>query len=96
MARAAQRVGDINLFGGVILNGDSSVQINGRAAAVTGSFVGPHYCCGLPGCSPLHCLALTIGRGSGVLVGGKPLVGAGDTDTCIHSRIGGSPDVLIG
>jgi hypothetical protein len=91
MARAVQRVGDINQAGGVILSGDSSVLVNGKAAAVTGSSVGPHK----PFKGP-HRSSKAQGKGSGVLVGGKPLVATGDTDLCGHSRIGGSPDVQVG
>jgi uncharacterized Zn-binding protein involved in type VI secretion len=96
MAKAAQRVGDMNQVGGVILNGDSSVLINGRAAAVVGSSVSPHPCCGSPTCPPTHCSARTTALGTGVLIGGKPLVVTGDKDTCSHSRVMGSADVLIG
>ena len=96
MAKAAQRVGDTNQVGGVILNGDSSVLINGRAAAVAGSSVSPHPCCGQRGCPPVHCSARTTALGISVLIGGKPLVATGDKDTCNHSRVMGSADVLIG
>jgi uncharacterized Zn-binding protein involved in type VI secretion len=90
MGRSAQRVGDLNLFGGPILTGDSSVLINGQAAAVTGSIVGPHK----PFRGP-HLNSKAQGKSS-VLVGGKPLVATGDEDDCGHSRVGGSPDVLVG
>jgi uncharacterized Zn-binding protein involved in type VI secretion len=75
------------MFGGPILTGDSSVLINGRAAAVTGSIVGPHLL--------FHLYAIAQGKSS-VLVGGKPLVATGDKDDCGHSRVGGSPDVQVG
>jgi uncharacterized Zn-binding protein involved in type VI secretion len=88
MGRSAQRVGDINLFGGPILTGDSSVLINGKAAAVTGSIVGPHF--------KKHLISIAKGTSSGVLVGGKPLVATWDMDLCGHPRIGGSPDVQVG
>jgi len=90
MGRSAQRVGDINLFGGPILTGDSSVLINGQPAAVTGSIVGPHF-----PFTKLHLVSIALGRSS-VLVGGKPLVATGDMDLCGHPRIGGSPDVQVG
>ena len=49
MGKAVQRVGDRNTAGGVILNGDDSVLINGRAVAIRGASVSPHPCCGRKG-----------------------------------------------
>lgn len=93
---AVQRVGDRNNAGGVILNGDSSVLVNGRAIAVEGASVSPHPCCGQRGCPPTHCNAKTQAKNSGVLVNGIALIITGDIDTCGHSRVSGSPDVTIG
>ena len=91
-----QRIGDQNSAGGVILNGDSSVLINGRAVAVQGASVSAHPCCGQRGCPPTHCNAKTQANNSTVLVNGIPLVLNGDVDTCGHSRTSGSPNVLVG
>ena len=91
-----QRIGDRNSAGGVILNGDSSVLINGRAVAVQGASVSAHPCCGQRGCPPTHCNAKTQANNSTVLVNGIPLVLNGDVDTCGHPRASGSPDVLVG
>ena len=93
---AAQRVGDQDSAGGVILNGDTTVLINGRAAAVRGASVSAHPCCGQRGCPPTHCSAKTQANNSTVLVNGVPLVLSGDIDTCGHPRSGGSPDVIVG
>jgi uncharacterized Zn-binding protein involved in type VI secretion len=93
---AVQRVGDQNNAGGVILDGDSTVLINGRAVAVRGSAVSPHPCCGHKGCPPTHCNAKTQNENSSVLVNGKPIIVTGDKDTCGHARAGGSSDVTIG
>ena len=93
---AVQRVGDQNSAGGVILDGDNTVLVNGRAIAVRGSSVSPHPCCGHLGCPPTHCNAKTQANNSTVLVNGVPLVLSTDTDTCGHPRSGGSPDVIIG
>jgi uncharacterized Zn-binding protein involved in type VI secretion len=90
--RPAQREGDFNGGGGIIVGGESSVQINGRPAAYPGLLVLPH----IP-CSPKkfwHCIAVTVSLGSGsVRVNGKPLLLTGDYDTCTHKRAGGSPNV---
>jgi uncharacterized Zn-binding protein involved in type VI secretion len=93
---SVQRIGDRNSAGGVILNGDSSVLINGRAVAVQGASVSAHPCCGQRGCPPTHCNARTQANNSTVLVNGIPLVLNGDVDTCGHPRASGSPDVLVG
>lgn len=91
-----QRVGDKDSAGGVILNGDSTVLINGRAVAIRGASVSPHPCCGQRGCPPVHCSAKTQSNNSTVLVNGVPLVLTSDVDTCGHPRSGGSPDVTVG
>lgn len=96
MGKAIQRVGDRNTAGGVILNGDDSVLINGRAVAVRGAKVSPHPCCGHKGCPPTHCNAKTQATESTVLVNGVPLILADDKDTCDHPRVSGSPDVTVG
>ncbi len=91
-----QRVGDQDSAGGVILNGDSTVLINGRAVAIRGASVSPHPCCGQRGCPPVHCSAKTQSNNSSILVNGVPLVLTSDVDTCGHPRSGGSPDVTVG
>jgi len=94
MSRQVCRVGDQNSAGGVIVNGDSSVLVNGRPVAVLGSRVTPHPCCGSRGCPPVHCNAQTTNTINSVLINGKPIIVAGDRDTCTHPRVGGSPNVF--
>ena len=96
MSRAVCRVGDKNSAGGVILNGDPTVLVNGRPIAVVGSRVTPHPCCGQRGCPPTHCSATTTSVTPTVLVGGKAVVTVGALDTCSHPRTSGSFDVVIG
>ena len=91
-----QRVGDRNTAGGLILTGDPSVLINGRAIATAGASVSPHPCCGAKGCPPVHCNAKTQIGSNNVLVNGKPIATAGTADTCGHTRSVGSRDVLVG
>ena len=93
---AVQRVGDQNSAGGVILNGDNTVLVNGRAIAIQGASVSAHPCCGRKGCPPIHCNAQTRSNTGTILVNGVPLILANDLDTCGHPRVGGSPDVGIG
>lgn len=90
---AVQRVGDRNAAGGVILNGDTSVFVNGRAIAVQGASVSAHPPCPKPG---THCNAKTQPTNSTVLINGKQVILTNDTDTCGHKRTGGSTDVFIG
>lgn len=90
---AVQRQGDPNGAGGVITGGVSSVLINGRPAATVGLRVTPHPCCGKKGCPPVHCAASTSGGSSSVRVNGRPISLTGNSDTCGHSRSGGSPNV---
>jgi uncharacterized Zn-binding protein involved in type VI secretion len=92
---AVQRVGDQNSAGGIILNGDNTVLINGRAVAVKDSPVSPHVPCGRPG-QHIHCTAKTQTKNSTVLVNGVPLIFTNDIDTCGHARVGGSPNVTVG
>lgn len=96
MGKAVQRVGDQNTAGGVILKGDDSVLINGRAVATQGASVSPHPYCGQKNRPQTHCNAKTQTNNSTVLVNGVPLSLADDKDTCDHSRAGGSPDVFVG
>jgi uncharacterized Zn-binding protein involved in type VI secretion len=88
-----QRQGDANSAGGVITSGDSSVMVNGRPIAVENLSVTPHPPCPKP---KTHCNAQTKASESSVLVNGKRIILSSDTDTCGHSRSGGSPDVAIG
>jgi uncharacterized Zn-binding protein involved in type VI secretion len=93
---AVQRQGDANGAGGVIVSGIGSVRVNGRPIAVTGLGVSAHPCCGQRGCPPIHCNAQTSGGIGSVLAGGLPVIVTGDSDTCGHSRVGGSGDVRAG
>lgn len=90
------RVGDKNSEGGVILNGDTSVLVNNRPVAILGSKITPHPCCGKKNCPPAHCAARTTTTNGTVLVNGKPIVTLGDKDSCGHTRVGGSSDVIVG
>lgn len=90
------RQGDSNSAGGLALYPVSRKTIvNGRPLAQPGTMVTPHPCCGAPGCE-IHCAATIVGPGSpSVVIEGKPAIPVGAIDSCGHSRITGSPDVLI-
>ena len=93
MARV-QRVGDQDSGGGRITQGENSVRVNGKPIAVVNAPVTVH----LPSKGPKdHKHARTqASNNSTVKANGKLVVVTGDTDTCGHKRVGGSPDVNIG
>ena len=89
---SVQRVGDQDSGGGRILQGENSVRVNGQPIAVTNTSVTSH-----PDGKPPHSDAKTrASSNSTVKANGKLIVVTGDTDTCGHKRVGGSPDVNIG
>lgn len=92
MGKAVQRVGDKNSAGGAILQGDSSVMVDGKNIAVDNKSVSPHQ----PVNQQPHCTAKTKAASSVVKVNGKAVIVTGDKDTCGHPRIGGSGSVFIG
>jgi uncharacterized Zn-binding protein involved in type VI secretion len=89
-----QRQGDANSAGGIALNGDASVRVNGRPVMVNSRTVTPHPPGGRPG-QNAHLTAKTAGGTSSVRVQGIPLVYTGCKDTCGHPRAGGSPDTRV-
>ena len=88
---SVQRVGDQDSAGGKIVQGENSVRVNGQPVAVGDKMVTPH-----PKGQP-HAKAKTkAGQNNTVRANGQYIVVAGDTDTCGHKRVGGSPNVKIG
>lgn len=96
MAQKAVRRGDINSAGGIVTEGSKKVTVNGRPMAYKGNSVSPHGCCF---CIPPYipdCIATLRPITTKVTVEGKPASKVGDTDTCGHPRMNGSPNVVIG
>ena len=91
---AAQRQGDTNSAGGAATSGVASVRVNGIPVVVDGTSVSAHAPWGRP--HPPHAAATTTGGSATVRAGGIPVNRTGDTDTCGHARVGGSPDVRVG
>jgi uncharacterized Zn-binding protein involved in type VI secretion len=83
-----QRVGDRNVAGGAILQGDSSVRVNGRPIAVENMPVSPH-----TNFKGLHSNARTVATQNNIRVNGKRVITSRDRDSCGHQRGLGSPDV---
>lgn len=79
-----QCVGDKNVAGGVILSGDPTVFINGRAVAPVGSPVSCHKGNG----KDQHKTAVTTSNGTThqVYINGKLMTLSGSVDSCGHPR----------
>jgi uncharacterized Zn-binding protein involved in type VI secretion len=92
---AVQRVGDQDAAGGVIQQGDTTVLVNGQAVAIPNMPVSSHPPYG-KNTTPHHQTKTKSSQNSTVFVNGQPVIVTGDTDTCGHPRVGGSPDVTIG
>lgn len=86
-----QRVGDQDSGGGRIVSGENSVRVNGKPIAVVNAPVTPHP----KGNQHKHAKTKAT-KNSTVLANGKRIIVTGDTDTCGHTRQGGSPNVNIG
>ena len=91
-----QRRGDPKSAGGIGVLGHPNITVNGRLMLKRMSPVTPHPCCGAPGCSK-HCCAFAANPGSmTVIANGVRVLRDGDTDTCGHSRVKGSFNVVCG
>lgn len=90
------RVGDTNELGGVIIEGDPTILVEGMPIAFYGAEVSPHPCCGEIGCPPIHCAAQIESQNYTVLVGGFPIITVGDIDTCGDIRMTGALTVIAG
>lgn len=89
------RVGDINVVGGAVLSGASTVKSEGSPIAFPNMPVAPHPPCGAPG-QQAHCTAKTTGGSSTVKCEGQPVLHANDIDDCGHPRQQFSPTVKVG
>jgi uncharacterized Zn-binding protein involved in type VI secretion len=95
---AAQRRGDENAGTGKATGGVDSVRVNNLPIMIPAQAVTPHPPYGLEGAKTVHNngTQATAGGVASVRAGGKPVVVTGNTDTCGHSRVGGSPNVFVG
>lgn len=87
------RLTDSNTTGGVVSSGTAdTVLVNGLPCAVVGSVISPHAPWGIP--HPPH-IAPTITAGNDtVIVEGKPIAIQGSPNSCGHSIITSSEDVI--
>jgi len=96
MGHPIQRMTDANDAGGAIDTiSQSTVFVNSLLVSIDGSFGTSHAPCPLP---PIHCSGawVTANGSANVFIGGIQVNATGDTDTCAHVRVGGSPNVNIG
>jgi uncharacterized Zn-binding protein involved in type VI secretion len=93
---AVQRDGDANGAGGTVSGGVASVRVNGSPITVNGNPVSAHAPWKPAKAHPPHAAASTTGGNSTVKAGGIPTIATGCSDTCGHSRAGGSPNVRVG
>lgn len=91
---AIARDTDTNEEGGAIISSASTVKVNGLLVALIGDTITPHAPYGIP--HPPH-EAPTITDGSGtVKADGKFVAWVNSGNTCGHSIVVGSPDVIVG
>lgn len=90
----ACRIGDQNNAGGTIMDGASSVFINGQPAGLVGSTLTPHAPFHRKSHPPHKSAKITSGSES-VLVDGKPIAKIGSSNSCGHSMVQGSSDVNV-
>lgn len=95
---AAQRRGDSNAGGGAAQGGVASVRVNNLPIMIPAQAVTAHPPYGRRGRKTVHNdgSQVTAGGVASVRAGGKPVVVTGNTDSCGHARVGGSPDVFVG
>lgn len=86
MAGASRK--GIDEAGGVLLEGDETVLVNGAAFAFDGVSVARH------GDAP-HSSPTMIASTGSVFVGGIPVIREGDSATCGHT-VSGSDNVFVG
>ena len=91
MAGGLLRVGDANVAGGLIMEGDPTVLVNGRPIAYINAQVSPHQ-----PYKGIHNHARTENKPTGLMVNGRYVITWPSTDTCGHPRITGSSDVIFG
>lgn len=89
------KVGDIVATGGVLTLGSTTVFVNNIPAALYGSPVTSHGCCGSIGCDA-HCAAVVSTGSTGVFVNNIPSLRIGDIATCGDPIVSGSPNVFFG
>lgn len=87
MGRPLSRLGDSNIMGGKIMRGASTVVCNGIPVGLHVSFITPHL--------KKHLAAVTTSGSPDVICEGSPVLRVGSDNTCGHSIIQGSSNVVV-
>jgi len=87
------RKGDTNQVGGAIMRGAGTVFANGMAVGLHVSQITPHAPWGRP--HPPHDAAKTTQGSPTVFAEGVPVLRIGSGNSCGHSIVAGSGDVIV-
>lgn len=87
------RVGDKNQEGGAIIRGAGTVFANGKNVGLHVSQITPHSPFGPP--HPPHAAATTTNGSATVFAEGVPVLRVGSGNSCGHSIIEGSPNIIV-
>jgi uncharacterized Zn-binding protein involved in type VI secretion len=91
---AIARHDDINEEGGAVISGASTVFVNGRLVGQVGNTMTSHAPYGPP--HPPHDAATITDGSSSVIADGIPVAFVGSGNSCGHSIVVGSEDVIAG
>jgi uncharacterized Zn-binding protein involved in type VI secretion len=91
---AIARHGDPNEEGGTIISGASTVKVNGQLVGQVGNAMTSHAPYGPP--HPPHEAATVTSGSSTVIADGVAVAFVGSDNSCGHSIVAGSTDVIVG
>ena len=92
---AIARHGDTNEEGGAIVSGASTVVVNGQLVAQVGNLIEPHAPWD-PTAHPPHENATITDGSATVIADGVAVAFVGSGNSCGHSIVAGSTDVIVG
>lgn len=93
MGTPLSRLGDTNQPGGAIMRGAGTVLCNGIPVGLHVSQITPHAPFGKP--HPPHAAAVTTSASPDVICEGSPVLRIGSGNSCGHSIIQGSENVVV-
>jgi uncharacterized Zn-binding protein involved in type VI secretion len=93
MGQPLSRVGDKNQVGGAIMRGARTVVCNGIPVGLHVSTITPHAPWGIP--HPPHDAATTTSASPDVICEGSPVLRVTSGNSCGHSIVQGSENVIV-
>jgi uncharacterized Zn-binding protein involved in type VI secretion len=93
MGTPLSRVGDVNQTGGAIVRGAGTVLCNGIPVGLHVSSITPHAPWGRP--HPPHQAAVTTSASPDVICEGSPVLRITSGNSCGHSIVQGSENVIV-